>query len=91
MVPISWPLDCLTITIRILNIDGLVQERRNSIANALELPLSCTTNPMIYELNSRTPVMSYHQGNTQNIMFDSYDYMTGPVGKGLNWIPVSLQ
>ena len=24
------------------NIGGLVQERRNSIANALELPLSCT-------------------------------------------------
>ena len=23
-------------------IDGLVQERRNSIANAMELPLSCT-------------------------------------------------
>ena len=28
-------------------IDGLVQERRNSIANALELRLSCT-NPSIY-------------------------------------------
>ena len=28
------------------NIDGLVQERRNSIANALELRLSCT-NPSI--------------------------------------------
>ena len=28
-------------------IDGLVQERRNSIANALELHLSCT-NPSIY-------------------------------------------
>ena len=27
-------------------IDGLVQERRNSIANALELRLSCT-NPLI--------------------------------------------
>ena len=30
----------------ILHIDGLVQERRNSIANALELRLSCT-NPSI--------------------------------------------
>ena len=30
-----------------LHIDGLVQERRNSIANALELRLSCT-NPSIY-------------------------------------------
>ena len=30
-----------------LHIDGLVQERRNSIANALELLLSCT-NPSIY-------------------------------------------
>ena len=29
-------------------IDGLVQERRNSIANALELRLSCT-NPSIYD------------------------------------------
>ena len=29
-----------------LYFDGLVQERRNSIANALELHLSCT-NPMI--------------------------------------------
>ena len=28
------------------NIDGLVQERRNSVANALELLLSCT-NPSI--------------------------------------------
>ena len=28
------------------DIDGLVQERRNSIANALELRLSCT-NPWI--------------------------------------------
>ena len=30
------------------NIDRLVQERRNSIANALELRLSCT-NPSIYK------------------------------------------
>ena len=30
-----------------LYIDGLVQERRNSIANTVELPLSCT-NPLIY-------------------------------------------
>ena len=29
------------------NIDGLVQERRNSIANELELHLSCTS-PLIY-------------------------------------------
>ena len=31
----------------ILQFDGLVQERRNSIANALELRLSCT-NPLNY-------------------------------------------
>ena len=31
-------------------IDGLVQERCNSIANTMELPLSCT-NPSIYEIN----------------------------------------
>ena len=30
------------------HIDGLVQERHNPIANALELRLSCT-NPSIYE------------------------------------------
>ena len=30
-----------------LYLDGLVQERRNSIANALELRLSCT-NPLIW-------------------------------------------
>ena len=28
------------------NFDGLVQERRNSIANALELRLSCTKPPI---------------------------------------------
>ena len=32
------------------HIDGLMQERRNSIANALELHLSCT-NPSIYSSN----------------------------------------
>ena len=31
-----------------LQIDGLMQEKRNSIANALELCLSCT-NPSKYE------------------------------------------
>ena len=31
-----------------IRIDGLVQERRNSIANALELRPSCT-NPLIYD------------------------------------------
>ena len=35
-----------------LHIDGLVQERRNSIANALELRLSCT-NPSIYNYNPK--------------------------------------
>ena len=40
-----------------LDIHGLVQERRNSIANALELRLSCT-NPSIWsdsELLNDTP------------------------------------
>ena len=32
--------------------DGLVQERRNSIANALELHISCT-NLSIYEMSSQ--------------------------------------
>ena len=35
-----------------LHIDGLMQERRNSIAYALELRLSCT-NPSIYRADSR--------------------------------------
>ena len=39
----SWPWSK---KFPIYNIDGLVQERRNSIANALELHLSCT-NPSI--------------------------------------------
>ena len=34
-----------------LHIDGLVQERRNSIANALELRLSCT-NPSTYKIQT---------------------------------------
>ena len=40
---------CICICIYVMNdkIDGLMQERRNSIANALELRLSCT-NPSIY-------------------------------------------
>ena len=29
--------------------DGLVQERRNSIANAMELHLSCT-DPLVYKV-----------------------------------------
>ena len=32
------------------HIDGLVQERRNSIANALKLRLSCI-NPSIWDIN----------------------------------------
>ena len=31
------------------HIDGLVQERRNSIANTLELRLSCTINGLVQE------------------------------------------
>ena len=35
------------------HVDGLVQERRNSIANALELPLSCT-NLKMYSRRTRS-------------------------------------
>ena len=51
-------------------INGLMKERRNSSANALELSLSCT-NPLKYPLNSITnllvwwrakPVLSCHGG-----------------------------
>ena len=37
-----WGLGSLTLSACLVQIDGLVQERRNSIANALELRLSCT-------------------------------------------------
>ena len=37
---------------QIIYIDGLVQERRHSIANALELRLSCT-NPLIWTRDRR--------------------------------------
>ena len=37
-----WGLGSLTLSAYLVQIDGLVQERRNSIANALELRLSCT-------------------------------------------------
>ena len=43
-----------------LNIDGLVQERRNSIANALELRLSCI-NPSTCELHE--PRIFYPSGH----------------------------
>ena len=37
------------------NINGLVQERRNSSALAMELRLSCT-NPLIYSTNTRSQI-----------------------------------
>ena len=45
-------LDTGLMLMRRRNIDGSVQERRNSIANALELRISCT-NPSIYEHDQR--------------------------------------
>ena len=38
-------------------IDGLVQERRNSIANALELRLSCTNGLVLKRRNSSALAM----------------------------------
>ena len=46
MVNISLDFIIYTLGDYICYMDGLVQERRNSIANALELRLSCT-NPLI--------------------------------------------
>ena len=43
-----------------LYIDGLVQERRNSIANTLELHLSCT-NPLIWKPLTTIPVVCTEQ------------------------------
>ena len=40
------------------HVDGLVQERRNSIANTLELRLSCT-NPSMYRLFYTCFTMAY--------------------------------
>ena len=46
-------VNLLTITllcqIHVAHVDGLVQERWNSIANALELHLSCTKPPILWE------------------------------------------
>ena len=42
------------ITYLLWHFEGLVQERRNSIANALELRLSCT-NPLIWQQNCLDP------------------------------------
>ena len=41
---------CKIYTVADFHIDGLVQERRNSIANALELRLSCTNPSMWYRI-----------------------------------------
>ena len=43
---VSWQYDIVSPLSTTGDIDGLVQERRNSSANALELRLSCT-NPSI--------------------------------------------
>ena len=43
----TWPCHILPPQDTYLHIDGLVQERRNSIANALELRLYCT-NPSLW-------------------------------------------
>ena len=42
------------------NIDGLMQERQNSIANALELCLSCT-NPIWHKLANFAPDRFFHK------------------------------
>ena len=46
----TWPCHILPPQDTYLHIDGLVQERRNSIANALELRLYCT-NPSLWSQN----------------------------------------
>ena len=48
--PVKSPLRCnvLYLQYEANHVDGLVQERRNSIANALELHLSCT-NPSMWQ------------------------------------------
>ena len=53
-----------------LSIDGLVQERRNSTANALELRLSCT-NPSIWGIPNVQMVGS-HLTRMKGYLFISY-------------------
>ena len=42
--------------IDMLNVDGLIKERRNSIANALELRLSCINPSMCFPVDPPSPV-----------------------------------
>ena len=42
---IGWLMDLVQVSTHWYKIDGLVQVRRNSIAYALELRLSCTNPP----------------------------------------------
>ena len=43
---------------RILHIDGLLQEKRNSIANALELHLSCTNHDGLVQESHNSSVLA---------------------------------
>ena len=52
------------------HIDGLMQERRNSIANALELSLSCT-NPLTYKLAQSVELLEI--GNTMMLWWHRYN------------------
>ena len=47
----------------VCNIDGLVQERRNSIANALELCLSCTNPSRCQSLKIYVPLLPNRKTN----------------------------
>ena len=52
----------------LFHLDGLMQERRNSIANALELRLSCT-NPSIESLSAKDDPV-YKENRYDSDLFD---------------------
>ena len=47
----------LKVKVSYLHIDGLMQERRNSVANGLELRLSCTNPSILYTYNKYCPCL----------------------------------
>ena len=59
----------------ILYINGLVQERRNSIANALELSLSCTS-PSIYMTSCHWCYSAFNIDISRTTFVNLYDMMT---------------
>ena len=60
------PLYLTMVVIEAIDIDGLMQERRNSIANALELRLSCI-DPSIWYHPNLIMNCTKHQQNREGL------------------------